>query len=58
MDGAAQRPVIGLFGAFDTGELGEVALRRVIETELARGRPDIDLVAIAPFGAERPTPRR
>ena len=56
MDGAAPRPVIGLFGAFDTGELGEVALRRVIETEIARRRPDIDLVAIAPFGAERPLP--
>jgi hypothetical protein len=56
VDGAAPRPVIGLFGAFDTGELGEVALRRVIETEIARRRPDIDLVAIAPFGAERPLP--
>ena len=56
MDGAAETPVVGLFGAFDTGELGEVALRRVIETELGRRRPDIDVVAIAPYGAERPVP--
>ncbi len=56
MDGAAERPVVGLLGAFDTGELGEVALRRVIEWELARRRPDIELVALAPFGAERPIP--
>ena len=27
MNGADARPVVGLFGAFDTGELGEVALR-------------------------------
>lgn len=56
MNGAAGRPLVGLFGAFDTGELGEVALRRVLETELARRRPDIDLVSLAPFGAERPVP--
>ena len=56
MEGAARGPVVGLFGAFDTGELGEVALRRVIETELARRRPDIEIVALAPFGAERPVP--
>lgn len=56
MDGAAARPVVGLFGAFDTGDLGEVALRRVLEAELARRRPDIELVALAPFGAERPIP--
>lgn len=56
MDGAAARPVVGLFGAFDTGELGEVALRRVLESELTRRRPDIDLIALAPFGAERPIP--
>jgi hypothetical protein len=56
VNGAAQRPAIGLFGAFDTGELGEVALRRVIEAELVRRRPDIDLVVIAPFGAEHPVP--
>ncbi len=56
MDGAAERPVVGLLGAFDSGELGEVALRRVVETELARRRPDIDLVAFSPFGAERPVP--
>ncbi len=56
MEGAARGPVVGLFGAFDTGELGEVALRRVIERELAQRRPDIDVVALAPFGAERPVP--
>lgn len=56
MDGAAERPVVGLFGAFDTGDLGEVALRRVLEAELSRLRPDIDVVAMAPFGAERPIP--
>ncbi len=56
MNGAAARPVVGLFGAFDTGELGEVALRRVLEAELIRRRPDIDIVALAPFGAERPIP--
>jgi len=56
VDGAAARPVVGLFGAFDTGELGEVALRRVIEIELALRRPDIDLVVLAPFGAEHPIP--
>lgn len=56
MNGAAERPVIGLFGAFDTGELGEVALRRVIESELLRRRPDIHLVVIAPLGAEHPIP--
>ncbi len=56
MEGAARGPVVGLFGAFDTGELGEVALRRVIEAELARRRPDIEIVALAPFGAERPVP--
>ena len=56
MDGAAERPVVGLFGAFDTGELGEVALRRVVESEIARRRPDIDLITLAPFGAERPVP--
>lgn len=56
MDGAAARPVVGLFGAFDTGDLGEVALRRVLEAELTRLRPDIELVALAPFGAERPIP--
>ena len=56
MDGAAERPVVGLFGAFDTGDLGEVALRRVIERELGRRRPDLDVVAMAPFGAERPIP--
>ncbi len=56
MDGVAARPVVGLFGAFDTGELGEVALRRVLEAELARRRPDIALAALAPFGAERPIP--
>jgi len=48
--------VVGLFGAFDTGDLGEVALRRVLEAELTRRRPDIDLVALAPYGAERPIP--
>jgi hypothetical protein len=56
VDGAAARPVVGLFGAFDTGDLGEVALRRVLEAELGRRRPDIELVALAPFGAERPIP--
>jgi hypothetical protein len=56
VNGAADRPVVGLFGAFDTGELGEVALRRVIESELTRRRPDIELVAIAPLGAEHPIP--
>jgi hypothetical protein len=56
VDGATARPVVGLFGAFDTGDLGEVALRRVLESELRRRRPDIDLVALAPFGAERPIP--
>src|ERR1700694_5741871 len=56
VDGAAERPVVGLFGAFDTGDLGEVALRRVVEGELGRRRPDIELVALAPFGAERPIP--
>jgi hypothetical protein len=48
--------VVGLFGAFDIGDLGEVALRRVLEAELGRRRPDIDLVALAPFGAEHPIP--
>jgi hypothetical protein len=56
VDGAADRPVVGLFGAFDTGDLGEVALRRVMETELGRRRPDIDIEAMAPFGRERPIP--
>jgi hypothetical protein len=56
VDGAADRPMVGLFGPFDTGDLGEVALRRVMETELSRRRPDIDIVAMAPFGAERPIP--
>jgi hypothetical protein len=56
VDGAAERPVVGLFGAFDTGDLGEVALRRVIEGELSRRRPDVELVALAPFGSERPIP--
>jgi hypothetical protein len=56
VDGAAERPVVGLFGAFDTGEVGEIALRRVIESELGRRRPDIDLIALAPFGAEHPIP--
>jgi hypothetical protein len=56
VDGAAERPLVGLLGAFDTGELGEVALRRVIESELARRRPDVAVVALAPFGAERPIP--
>lgn len=56
MAGAAERPVVGLFGAFDTGELGEVALRRVLESELRGRRQDIDLVVLAPFGAERPVP--
>jgi hypothetical protein len=56
VDGAAERPVVGLFGAFDTGELGEVALRRVIESEITRRRPDIDLITLAPFGAERSVP--
>jgi hypothetical protein len=56
VNGAAARPLVGLFGAFDTGELGEVALRRVLESELIRRRPDIDIAALAPFGAERPIP--
>jgi hypothetical protein len=56
VDGAAERPVVGLFGAFDSGELGEVALRRVVESEITRRRPDLDLVAYAPFGSERPVP--
>lgn len=56
MKGAAERPVVGLFGAFDTGEIGEMALRRVIDSELGRRRPDIDLIALAPFGAEHPVP--
>jgi hypothetical protein len=56
VNGAAEKPVIGLFGAFDTGELGEVALRRVIESELLGRRPDVELVAIAPLGAEHPIP--
>jgi hypothetical protein len=56
VDGAAEKPVIGLFGAFDTGDLGEVALRRVMERELNWRRPDIDVVAMAPFGSERPIP--
>jgi hypothetical protein len=57
VDGAADdRPLVGLFGAFDTGDLGEVALRRVLERELLRRRPDIDLIAFAPLGAERPIP--
>jgi hypothetical protein len=54
--GAADRPLVGLFGAFDTGDLGEVALRRVIEGEVGRRRPDVEVVAVAPFGAERPIP--
>src|ERR1700722_20028888 len=49
-------PLVGIFGAFDTGDLGEVALRRVIEHELRRRRPDIDVLALAPFGSERPIP--
>ncbi|HEY6468806.1 MAG TPA: hypothetical protein VI434_03485 [Candidatus Dormibacteraeota bacterium] len=53
---AADRPLVGLFGAFDTGDLGEVALRRVVEGELRRRRPDIHLVTLAPFGSERPVP--
>jgi hypothetical protein len=56
LGGAAERPVVGLMGLFDSGDLGEVALRRVVETELARRRPDIDLVAYSPFGSERPVP--
>jgi hypothetical protein len=56
VNGAAARPVVGLFGAFDTGELGEVVLRRVLESELIRRRPDIDIATLAPFGAERPIP--
>src|SRR5579872_1135206 len=57
VDGAAAAgPLVGLFGAFDTGDLGEVALRRVVEGELRRRRPDIQLVALAPYGAERPVP--
>jgi hypothetical protein len=56
VDGAAERPLVGLFGAFDSGDLGEVALRRVMETELSRRRPDIEVIAMAPFGAERPIP--
>jgi hypothetical protein len=56
VDGAAERPVVGLFGAFDTGEVGEMALRRVIESELGRRRPDIELIVLAPFGAEHPIP--
>jgi hypothetical protein len=56
VDGAAERPVVGLFGAFDTGEIGEMALRRVMESELGRRRPDIDLITLAPFGAEHPIP--
>jgi hypothetical protein len=56
VDGAAARPVVGLFGAFDTGDLGEVALRRVLEAELTRRRPDIEVVALAPYGAEHPIP--
>jgi hypothetical protein len=56
VDGAAAGPLVGLFGAFDTGDLGEVALRRVIEAELRRRRPDIELVVLAPFGSERPVP--
>jgi hypothetical protein len=56
VDGAAERPVVGLLGAFDTGDLGEVVLRRVIEAELARRRPDVTVVVLAPFGAERPIP--
>lgn len=57
MDGAtADRPLVGLFGAFDSGDLGEVALRRVLERELLLRRPDIDVLALAPFGAERPIP--
>jgi hypothetical protein len=53
---AGPGPLIGVFGAFDTGDLGEVALRRVIEHELSRRRPDIELAALAPFGSERPVP--
>jgi hypothetical protein len=56
VNGAAEKPVIGIFGAFDTGELGEVAVRRVIESELLGRRPDVELVAIAPLGAEHPIP--
>jgi hypothetical protein len=56
VDGAADRPVVGLFGGWDTGNLGEVALRRVIEGELRRRRPDIEVVPFAPFGAEHPIP--
>ena len=56
MDGADAGPLVGLFGAFDTGDLGEIALRRVFEAELRRRRPDIELVVLAPFGAERPVP--
>jgi hypothetical protein len=56
VDGAAERPVVGLLGAFDTGDLGEVVLRRVIEAQLARRRPDVAVVAFAPFGADRPIP--
>jgi hypothetical protein len=57
VDGAAAAgPLVGVFGAFDTGDLGEVALRRVIEHELRRRRPDIETVFLAPFGSERPVP--
>jgi hypothetical protein len=56
VDGAAERPIVGLLGAFDSGELGEVALRRVVEAELTRRRPDLDLVAYSPFGSDRPVP--
>jgi hypothetical protein len=50
-----RQPRIGIFGAFDVCDLGELALRRVIERELSRRRPDIDLVFISPFGPERPS---
>ncbi len=56
VNGAAAGPLIGVFGAFDTGDLGEVALRRVMEHELLRRRRDIDVVALAPFGSQRPVP--
>jgi hypothetical protein len=56
VDGASGGPLVGIFGAFDTGDLSEIALRRVLEHELRRRRPDIELVALAPFGSERPVP--
>jgi len=52
---APRRARVGLWGLFDAGDLDGAAVRTVLDAELSRRLPGVELVAASPLG--RPTAR-